>query len=118
MARINITLDQDEILALLDAGTADGNGDDGGAGRGAARTDVFRRILKSTLNGVLRAESAAQLHAAPYKRTGSVPTAATAYAAGAWPPSSACSAWTCRATVRSCSRPGCSTIIHAARPRW
>lgn len=72
MARINITLDQDEILALLDAGTADGDGDggDGWAGRGAARADVFCRILESTLNGVLRAESAAQLHAAPYERTG------------------------------------------------
>lgn len=31
---------------------------------------MFRRILESTLNGVLRAESAAQLHAAPYERTG------------------------------------------------
>jgi transposase-like protein len=72
MAHINITLDQDEILALLDAGTThgDGDSDDGGAGRGAARADVFRRILESTLNGVLRAESAAQLHAAPYERTG------------------------------------------------
>jgi putative transposase len=70
MARINITLDQDEILALLDAGTADGDGGDGWAGRGAARADVFCRILESTLNGVLRAESAAQLHAAPYERTG------------------------------------------------
>lgn len=72
MARINITLDQDETLALLDAGTADGDrdGGDGEAGRGVARTDVFRRILESTLNGVLRAESAAQLHVAPYERTG------------------------------------------------
>lgn len=61
---------QDEILALLDAGTADGDGGDGWAGRGAARADVFCRILESTLNGVLRAESAAQLHAAPYERTG------------------------------------------------
>lgn len=67
---VSILPRQDKILALLDAGTADGDGGDGWAGRGAARADVFCRILESTLNGVLRAESAAQLHAAPYERTG------------------------------------------------
>lgn len=53
MARINITLDQDEILRLL--------ADSGG--------DAFRKLLQESLNGVLRAESAEQLRAAPYERT-------------------------------------------------
>ena len=53
MARINITLDQDEVLRLL--------AEDGG--------DAFGALLQETLNAVLRAESAEQLHAAPYERT-------------------------------------------------
>lgn len=54
MAQINITLDQDEILRLL--------GDSGG--------DAFRALLQESLNAVMRAESAEQLGAAPYERTG------------------------------------------------
>ena len=38
---VSILPRQDKILALLDAGTADGDGGDGWAGRGAARADVF-----------------------------------------------------------------------------
>lgn len=53
MAQLNITLDQGEILELL--------GDDTG--------DAFRALLESSLNGILRAESAEQLRAAPYERT-------------------------------------------------
>ena len=45
MARINLTLDQDEVLGLL----ADGGG------------DAFRLLLQETLNGVLREKSAEQL---------------------------------------------------------
>lgn len=54
MAQLNITLDQDEILHLL--------ADSGG--------DAFRVMLQESLNAVLRAESAEQLRAAPYERTG------------------------------------------------
>ena len=53
MAQLNITLDQDEMLRLL----AD---DAGGA---------FAALLQESLNGLLRAESAEQLRAAPYERT-------------------------------------------------
>ena len=53
MARINLTLDQDEVLGLLT---------DGGR-------DAFRLLLQETLNGVLRAESAEQLCAQPYEQT-------------------------------------------------
>ena len=54
MAQLNITLDQDEILRLL----ADSSG------------NAFRILLQEALNSVLRAESAEQLRAAPYERTG------------------------------------------------
>lgn len=54
MAQLNITLDQDEILRLL----ADSSG------------EAFRVMLQESLNAVLRAESAEQLRAAPYERTG------------------------------------------------
>ncbi|QUC02168.1 transposase [Atopobium sp. oral taxon 416] len=53
MARINLTLDQDEVLGLL----ADGGG------------DAFRLLLQETLNGVLREKSAEQLCAQPYEQT-------------------------------------------------
>ena len=53
MARINLTLDQDEVLGLL----TDGGG------------DAFRLLLQETLNGVLRAKSAEQLCAQPYEQT-------------------------------------------------
>jgi len=53
MARLNITLDQDEILRLL----SDNSG------------DAFRALLQASLNGIMRAESAEQLRAAPYERT-------------------------------------------------
>lgn len=53
MARINITLDQDEVLRLLS--------DDA--------PDAFRALLQRTLNEVLRAESAEQIGAQPYERT-------------------------------------------------
>jgi hypothetical protein len=55
MARINLALDQDEVLGLL----TDGGG------------DAFRLLLQETLNGVLRAKSAEQLCAQPYERTDS-----------------------------------------------
>lgn len=53
MAQLNITLDQDEILRLL----ADSSG------------DAFKILLQEALNGVLKAESAEQLRAAPWERT-------------------------------------------------
>lgn len=53
MAKLNITLDQDEILQLL----ADNNG------------KAFRKLLEDALNGVMKAESAEQLRAMPYERT-------------------------------------------------
>ena len=53
MAQINLTLDQDEVLRLLSADSG----------------DAFRELLQETLNAVLRAESAEQLHAEPYERT-------------------------------------------------
>ena len=53
MAQLNITLNQDEIQALLleDQGEA------------------FKKILQTSLNQILRTESAEQLKAAPYERT-------------------------------------------------
>ena len=53
MAQLNITLDQQEILRLLED----------------SRPDAFKILLQEALNGVLRAESAEQLRAAPYERT-------------------------------------------------
>ena len=53
MAQINITLDQDEVLRLL---AEDGSG-------------AFKALLQEALDALLRAESAEQLHAAPYERT-------------------------------------------------
>ncbi len=53
MARINPTLDQDEVLGLLTEG--------GG--------DAFKLLLQETLNGVLREKSAEQLCAQPYEQT-------------------------------------------------
>ena len=53
MARINLALDQDEVLGLL----TDGGG------------DAFKLLLQETLNGVLRAKSAEQLCAQPYEQT-------------------------------------------------
>lgn len=53
MARINITLESDEIARVL----ADSKG------------DAFRLLLQESLNAVLSAESAEQLRAEPYERT-------------------------------------------------
>ena len=53
MARLNITLDQDEMLALL----ANNSG------------EAFRALLEKALNQILLAESEEQLKAAPYERT-------------------------------------------------
>ena len=53
MAQLNITLDQDEILALLAQDSS----------------NAFRTLLQEALNAVLRAESANQLRAEPYQRT-------------------------------------------------
>lgn len=53
MAQLNITLDQADILRLLEDDTS----------------EAFKVLLQETLNGVLRAESAEQLHAEPYERT-------------------------------------------------
>lgn len=53
MARINITLNQDEVFQLLD--------DDSG--------NAFRVILQQSLNTILLAESAEQLQALPYERS-------------------------------------------------
>ena len=53
MAQINVTLDQAEVLRLLEADSG----------------DAFRMLLQEALNCVLRAESAEQLHAGPYERT-------------------------------------------------
>ena len=53
MAQINVTLDQAEVLRLLEADCG----------------DAFRTLLQEALNCVLRAESAEQLHAGPYERT-------------------------------------------------
>lgn len=53
MAQLNITLNQDDILLLL-------NND---------RNEAFRQLLQNSLNSILKAESEEQLHAAPYERT-------------------------------------------------
>lgn len=53
MAQLNITLNQEEILQLLKNNTG----------------DAFKTLLQESLNSVLKAESAAQLHAEPYERT-------------------------------------------------
>ena len=53
MAQINFTLNQEEILQLL---SEDNN-------------EAFRKLLESSLNSVLKAESQEQLQAAPYERT-------------------------------------------------
>lgn len=54
MAQLNITLNQEEILHLLENNSA----------------DAFRTLLQESLNSVLKAESAEQLQAAPYERSG------------------------------------------------
>ena len=53
MARLNITLDQDEIFQLLEKDTG----------------DAFRKLLQETLNTLMRTESREQLRADPYQRT-------------------------------------------------
>lgn len=53
MAKLNITLDQDEILSLLEQD----------------RDGAFLELMRGALNGILRAESERQLHAAPSERT-------------------------------------------------
>ena len=53
MAQLNITLNKDEILLLL----AKNSG------------EAFKKLLQESLNSILLAESAEQLHAAPYERT-------------------------------------------------
>ena len=53
MARLNITLDQDEMLALLEKNSG----------------EAFKRLLEKALNQILLAESEEQLKAAPYERT-------------------------------------------------
>ena len=53
MAQLNITLNQDEILELL----AKNSG------------EAFKKLLQESLNSILQAESAEQLHATPYERT-------------------------------------------------
>lgn len=53
MAQLNITLNQEEIQALLL--------DD--------RGEAFKKILQTNLNKILQVESAEQLKAAPYERS-------------------------------------------------
>ena len=53
MAQLYITLNQEEILQLLSQNTG----------------DAFRKLLETSLNGVLQAESSEQLQAAPYERS-------------------------------------------------
>ena len=53
MAQLNITLNQEEIQALLL--------DD--------RGEAFKKILQTSLNKILQAESAEQLKAAPHERS-------------------------------------------------
>lgn len=53
MAQLNITLNQEEILELLQD----------------SRTDAFKKLLQESLNGMLQVESAEQLHAERYERT-------------------------------------------------
>ena len=54
MAQLNITLNQEEILELLQD----------------SRPDAFKNLLQGCLNGVLQVESSEQLKAEPYERTG------------------------------------------------
>lgn len=53
MAHINLTLTQEEILALLSEN----------------RDEAFRQLFQGCLNSILQAESAEQLGAARYERT-------------------------------------------------
>lgn len=53
MARLHITLNQDEILQLLSVD----------------REDAFRILLQDSLNSILKIESQEQLRAAPYERS-------------------------------------------------
>lgn len=53
MAPLNITLNQEEILELLQD----------------SRPDEFKNLLQECLNGVLQVESSEQLKAEPYERT-------------------------------------------------
>lgn len=53
MAQLNITLNQEEILQLLSED----------------RDKTFKKLLESSLNALLKAESAEQLGAEPYERT-------------------------------------------------
>lgn len=53
MAQINITLDQNEILQLLQED----------------HSEAFRLLLQNSLNSILKEESAEQLKAAPYERS-------------------------------------------------
>lgn len=54
MAQLNITLNQEEILELLQD----------------SRPDAFKNLLQECLNGVLQVESSEQLKAEPYERKG------------------------------------------------
>lgn len=53
MAQLNITLNQEEILALLQENSG----------------DAFKKLLQESLNAILTAESKEQLKAEPYERT-------------------------------------------------
>ena len=53
MAQLNITLNQEEILSLLQENSR----------------DAFKKLLQESLNAVLKAESKEQLKAEPYERT-------------------------------------------------
>ena len=53
MAQLNITLNQEEILSLLQENSG----------------DAFKKLLQESLNAVLKAESKEQLKAEPYERT-------------------------------------------------
>lgn len=53
MAQLNITLNQEEILSLLQENSG----------------DAFKKLLQESLNAVLKAESTEQLKAEPYERT-------------------------------------------------
>ena len=53
MAQLNITLNESEILLLMQSD----------------REGAFAKLLQESLNGILKAESADQLHAEPYERS-------------------------------------------------
>ena len=53
MAQLNNTLNQEEILSLLQENSG----------------DAFKKLLQESLNAVLKAESKEQLKAEPYERT-------------------------------------------------